>query len=140
MMTILVNVKKLGKRKSSVETTPFNLENNPKTAKDLIIETVKTCVKEYNKRKENVDVLSYLTKEEIEDKTEAGKVGFGVNYGEKKADLEKAIDNALVSFEDGIYRIFKGKSEITKLDEKIEVKENDEFTFVRMTMLAGRMF
>ena len=53
---------------------------------------------------------------------------------------DKAVDNALQSFEDGLYRVFLNDDELERLDEEIDVKENDTLTFIRLTMLAGRMW
>ncbi|MBF1704203.1 MAG: hypothetical protein HXO79_04185, partial [Selenomonas sp.] len=49
--------------------------------------------------------------------------------------------NARQSFEDGIYRIFVNGEELGETcDTPVTLKENDEITFVRLTMLAGRMW
>lgn len=97
-------------------------------------------MQEYNQRMEASDLLSYMTKDEIDDRAAAGKVSFGVNYGEHKADLRKAQENALQCFEDGIYRIFLDGKSLEDLDEIISIGEDSVFTFVRLTMLAGRMW
>ena len=81
-----------------------------------------------------------LTKEEMEDKSQSGKIAFGVNYGEKKAELSKAQENAVQCFEDGIYRIFLDEEPLENLDDGIFITEESVFTFVRLTMLAGRMW
>ena len=64
----------------------------------------------------------------------------GVNYGDRKADLESAVDHAIQSFEDGIYRIFLDDRALEQLEEKILLTEGSSLTFVRLTMLAGRMW
>lgn len=81
-----------------------------------------------------------MTREEIEDKAEAGKISFGTVYGDRKADFKKAQDNAIQCFEDGIYRIFLDNRPLESLDEPIEITGETVFTFVRLTMLAGRMW
>ena len=63
-----------------------------------------------------------------------------MDYNEQKQDLEKAIENALQSYEDGIYRVFVNDEEMGEIESEIELKEKDELTFVRLTMLAGRMW
>ena len=74
------------------------------------------------------------------EQAEVGKISFGVNYGENRADLEQAVANALQCFEDGIYRIFLGTEQLRKLDDTITLAEDCELTFVRLTMLVGRMW
>ena len=66
--------------------------------------------------------------------------GFGVNYGDRKADPESAVNHAIQSFEDGIYRIFLDDRALEQLEEKILLTEGSSLTFVRLTMLAGRMW
>ena len=63
-----------------------------------------------------------------------------MNYGGKPADIVKAQENAIQCFEDGIYRIFMDDKPLEELDEDIQVTEEQVFTFVRLTMLAGRMW
>ena len=139
-MKVLVNMKKLGKRKNSITQIPYELQTQPHTVKELIVQMVTVCVKEYNARMESKEILQNLSLADMENQAEAGKISFGVNYGENAADLEQAIENALQCFEDGIYRIFLGTEQLQSLEEKVELADGSELTFVRLTMLAGRMW
>lgn len=139
-MEIKVNLKSIGKRKQSVKPVSYQIPGHPKTLRELICAVTQAGVEEYNRRMESSELLCYLTSEEITDMAQAGKVSFGVNYGEKKADLTKAQENAIQCFEDGIYRIFLNEIPLETLEEKIEITEESIFTFVRLTMLAGRMW
>ncbi|NJA19249.1 hypothetical protein GSQ29_02600, partial [Clostridioides difficile] len=47
---------------------------------------------------------------------------------------------ALQAFEDGIYKVLINEDVIEKLDSSINLKSGDIFTFIRLTLLAGRMF
>lgn len=139
-MKVSVNMKKLGKRKNSIEKVPYELDGTPATVRELIEKMVHVCVGDYNQRMESQELLKNLSLAEMEDQAAGGKISFGVNYGEKKADVEQAAENALQCFEDGIYRIFLGTRQLEKLDEAVELTEESELTFVRLTMLAGRMW
>lgn len=139
-MEIKVNMKSIGKKKQSVKPAVYEIQGCPSTVRELILAVTETGVGEYNKRMESSELLSYLTKEGIDDKAQAGKISFGVNYGEKKAELAKAQENAIECFEDGIYRIFLDEEPLETLDEEISITEESVFTFVRLTMLAGRMW
>lgn len=101
---------------------------------------VTVCVKDYNARMESKELLQSLSLAGMEAQAEAGKISFGVNYGENRADLEQAVANALQCFEDGIYRIFLGTEQLQGLEDKITLSEDSELTFVRLTMLAGRLW
>jgi len=140
IIRVYVNLKKIGKLRNSIEKIEFNLSENLNTVEELIADTVKICVAQYNNRKDNSELLKNLSKSEIDDLASIGKVSFGVNYGENYANTEKAVKNALQCFEDGIFRVFINEKNYESLKETIEINENDELTFVRLTMLAGRMW
>ena len=148
-MRLKVQVKQMGKRKNSVGETICEIQGSPGTVGELILAVVASQVEEYNRRLEAClhteegdlpKLLPYLTREEIADKAESGKVSFGFTYGEKTADLQKAQENALQSFADGIYRIFVDGRPLEDLEEEIWVTEDQVFTFVRLAMLTGRMW
>ncbi|RGY96203.1 hypothetical protein, partial [Clostridium sp. AM58-1XD] len=108
----------------------------PETARELLTELVQLGVREYNARKDEGQILPYLTKAEIRDQAASGKVAFGLRGGNDAVE-EEAVANAVQSFEDGIYRVFAGEEELTRLDEKIQWTEGLIFTFIRLTMLSG---
>ncbi|RKJ02115.1 hypothetical protein D7X87_18005 [bacterium D16-54] len=146
-MRLRVNVKHVGKKKQGVEEMVCEVRGCPGTVRELILAVVDAQVSEYNRRVELAQdsgvengVLACLTREEIGERAQGGKVGFGVNYGGRKADLEKARVNAVQCFEDGIYRVFMDGRGLEELDEGIVVSEESVFTFVRLTMLTGRMW
>ena len=135
-----MNIKQIGKRKNRIDKKEYEIKGKIETVKDLLIEFVTINVKEFNEGLTENDVVPYLTDEKINDLSDAGKISFGVDYNGKEQDLEKAVENALQSYEDGIYRVFVNNEEIGKINDKMDLQENDELTFVRLTMLAGRMW
>lgn len=139
-MTIKVTIKQLGKKRTKIREAEFVLENEPATVGQLIKEAVHTCVTEYNIRVRNKENINVLDDEQISDMSEIGKIAFGINYGGKEADESEAVGTAIQAFKDGLVRIFKGEDELTELEQKIVLSENDVLTFIRLTMLAGRMF
>lgn len=139
-MNIKVNIKQLGKKRATVEAEDFRLETRPETVKELIAASVHTCVEDYNGRVRKGESASPLSEEEILGMSEIGKIAFGINYGGKEANEEEAVQNALLSYEDGLYRIFIGENEAGNLEDKIDLGENSEVTFIRLTMLSGRMW
>lgn len=139
-MKVFVNVKKLGKRKNSITQVPYELPFAPVTVRELIEQMVSLCVRDYNERMENQELLKNLSIADMKEQADSGKISFGVNYGEKKADEQQATENALQCFEDGIFRIFCGKEEWKNLNENIHLSEGSELTFIRLTMLSGRMW
>jgi len=116
------------------------LSEVPLNLREIISEIVQINVGEYNNKACEPWIMKYLSSEEIENQAETGKVGFGERKNSQQADVTKAIAAALVAFEDGIYRVFSGEKEISELDEMLSLNEEDVLTFIRFTMLAGRMW
>ena len=137
-MKIIVNVKGLS-RKKVIYQEEVELKNKISTTKDLIIELVKINVEKFNKKIDEKDILSIMTNENIAKAARIGKIGDEV-HGDKKANLEKALDTAYLAFEDGLYCIFINDEPTEKLDDSLNLKDGDILTLIRLTMLAGRMW
>ena len=137
-MKIIINVKGLS-RKKVIHQEEVELINKVSTTKDLITELVKINVEKFNKKIDDKDILSIMTNEYIAEAARSGKIGDEV-HGDKKANLEKALDTAYLAFEDSLYCIFINDEQTEKLDDSLNLKDGDILTFIRLTMLAGRMW
>lgn len=139
-MKLYVNVKQAGSRKNYIRKEEIILESVPLTLRELIKQVVTKNVKEFNENLKKERLVDYLTQDNIEIKAELGKVSFGNRYNDTKQNLNKALETAYLAYEDGIYKVFIGEDEAGVLDEPLEVKEDDILTFIKFTMLAGRMW
>ena len=139
-MNIKVNIKQLGKKKNKIAGVPFPLEHEPRTVRELIRECVHTCVRQYNERAAKSDDPDPLSAEQIADMSEIGKIAFGINYSEKLPDKEKAVTDAYQAYEDGLFRVFICEDDAGELDSTVSISEGSEVTFIRLVMLAGRMW
>ena len=137
-MKIIINVKGLS-RKKVIHQEEVELKNKISTTKDLITELVKINVEKFNKKIDEKDILSIMTNENIAKAARIGKIGDEV-HGDKKANLKKALDTAYLAFEDGLYCIFINDEQTEKLDDSLNLKDGDILTFIRLTMLEGRMW
>ena len=137
-MKIIVNVKGLS-RKKVIHQEELELKDKISTTKDLITELVKINVEKFNKKIDEKDILSIMTNENIAKAARIGKIGDEV-HGDKKANLEKALDTAYLAFEDGLYCIFINDEPTEKLDDSLNLKDGDILTLIRLTMLAGRIW
>nr|WP_230199451.1 hypothetical protein [Bacillus ndiopicus] len=135
-LRIYARVKSIGKRKPVLELQPFDIEP-VNTLRGLIIQIVQQNVKAFNNGK---SFTMYLLEEDIEAAHEQGKVGFNHKYNDAKQSEQAAVEEALLAFEDGIYKVLYGDIELTKLDEPLQLKEEDIFTFIKLTMLSGRLW
>lgn len=147
-MQIRINVKSASRRKAAVIQHSMEFPDRPMTVGEFLAETVRQNVREYNKRKDAIEILRLFSRdrsgesieEQLEDMAVAGKVSYGEAMDDRKADMEAAVKNALQCFEDGMIALFADGVRYTKLDEQIPLKEQSEVTFVRLVFLAGRMW
>ncbi|QQB73412.1 hypothetical protein I6H56_08790 [Fusobacterium canifelinum] len=137
-MKVIINIKGLS-RKKIIHQEEVELTNEISVTKDLITELVKINVEKFNKKIDDKNVLSVMTNEYIAEVARSGKIGDEV-HRDKKANLKKALDTAYLSFEDGLYCIFINDEQSEKLDDSLNLKDGDVLTFIRLTMLAGRMW
>jgi len=137
---IYVALKHMGNVTKKVKEYPFVLGRTPHTFRELIEESVKSCISAYKARATNAKNPTPLTDEQFDGMREVGRFAFGVHYNENEIDEAKAIETAIDAVTDGLVRVFKGNDEMTNLDTEIEIAGGEVFTFVRLTMLSGRMW
>lgn len=139
-MKIFIRMKSAGKRRPLLENVPYEIPEGITTLRELLTALVQIEVEKYNQKGMDVQVLPFLTEQELEEGETVGKVGFGRIYSEKKADVEKATENALQCYEDGLVRVFLNDAELTETEEKVSLQEGDHLTLIRLTFLAGRLW
>jgi hypothetical protein len=148
-MILNVNIKQMGKKGRRIKPVPFEYERCPETAEELIEDTVKIMLKIFKEKQAKTteeNIPDVLSEETIKSMAEIGKVAFGYIYNDKEQDEAKAIETAKLAFIDGMVRIFINGEEAEYKDENkesgtpINLSEGDEVTFVKLAMLAGRMW
>ena len=144
-MDLSIQVKQFGKKGRHIMPLIFRYEKSPGTVRELIEETVKIMVAEFCKKLKTVKegkLPEHMSEEKLNVMAEMGKIAFVDIWNEKEPDEEKAIAIALQAYADGIVRVFVNgqEAEYAEADAKLELKDKDEITFVRLAMLAGRMF
>lgn len=139
-MRIYAMVKQLGRKNKALEKIPYEIKADTHSLRALLEQITAEEVRRYNEKGEDVQLIPFLTAEEIENQSDTGKVGFGRLYSGKKADEARAVKNALQCFSDGLVRVFQNDTELETLDDPVCIAEGDCFTFIRLTFLAGRMW
>lgn len=139
-MKLLITVKQAGRKKSFLTEKEYEIAGKISCLKDLIETIVLKEVSAYNNNKVDTPFVHFFTNEAIEEKAEGGKVGFGQRYNSGVQDPEKAVENALLSFEDGIYKVFLNDNELENLQSPVQLNENDHLVFIKLVMLAGGMW
>ncbi|MDR1245846.1 MAG: hypothetical protein LBK57_02320, partial [Clostridiales Family XIII bacterium] len=110
-MDIFVRVKAAGKRRDILEKQAQTVPAGTDAPEKLIESLVRENVRAYNAKISDAPLFRYLSQQEMEDGEHTGKIGFGNRVNEKDQDEEKAVQNALQCFSDGIYRILVNEDE-----------------------------
>ena len=147
-MQIKINVRSASRKKAAILQRSCEYPDRSMTVEEFIAETVRQNVREYNDRKDAVELLRLFSREQsrepieeqLEDMAASGKVSYGEAMDDRKADPEAAVKNAVQCFEDGMVALFADGVRYTKKDESIPLKDQSEVTFVRLVFLAGRMW
>ncbi len=139
-LQIFVALKNPGKLTKKVKNHPFVLPDTPQTFGELIELMVKVCVQSYIARRQQGSTLTPLTDEQWESMSEIGKFAFGVHDTDTLPHEAQAIETALSAIEDGLVRVFRSMEELTDLHAPLSLSEGEVLTFIRLTMLSGRMW
>jgi hypothetical protein len=138
-VNIFIRVKAAGKRRDMLEKQPHAVPAGTDEAGKLIEYLVRENVRAYNAKAVAAPFFHYLSQQELEDGEHTGRIAFGDRRSENDQDEEKAVQNALQCFADGIYRVIVNEEEIIPGGE-FRLAEGDAVTFIRLTPLAGRRF
>ncbi len=141
-MNISISVKQLGKKHPLLQEKNIALaiENPVITTQKLIESIVDHQVQLFRSASfefEDEDKIHLPKENYLPILTDTGKVGFGALYNHNQVDLAKAQENAIQAFEDGLYAIFYGDDQLETLTEQIDLSQNKNLTFIRLTFLAG---
>ncbi|WP_294276073.1 hypothetical protein [uncultured Chryseobacterium sp.] len=141
-MEISVTVKQLGRKHPLLneEKLSISSEEIHLPVENLIRLIVLQQVDSFNAQsfeQEDLDSIKTPGEDYLNILTDTGKAGFGSIYNERRADPEKAQENAIQAFEDGLYAIFYGDEELKDLKQEIDLSQGRTFVFIRLTFLAG---
>ncbi len=140
LMEIYVRVKALGKRRDVLVPTAYAVPDGIRSLRQLLLAIAEKEVDSYNRRLTEPRLLPLLTPQEVEAQAQAGKVGFGELWSEKRADGTGAGRNVIRCFQDGLVRVLMEEQELTELDAPLEIPAGAVFTFIRLAFLTGRLW
>lgn len=142
-MKLLFEQKKPGRKRDCIEPVGLFIEGKPTNVSSLIEMTVRSVVAAFNGKisgSADYSRIGTLNNSDMEILASTGKIAFGIIYDDRTADADKAVENALTAYSDGLFLMFLNGEKLGGLDEIIKVKDNDLLTVVRLTMLSGRMW
>ncbi len=130
-MIIKVLLKSLAKTRG-LDYVDYKIKDDIKSLEELIVNLCDIEIDKYENKEFKV-----LSQEDINNMVNNGKVSFGFKYRDDVIDREKAYENALLSFKDGLYRVFINDEEVTELESDIELKDGDTLALIRLVMMTG---
>lgn len=141
-MEIKVTVKQLGKKHPILSEQKIDIEYQDTniSVENLLQLIVQQQVDTFNAKSfelEEQDYAKIPMENYLNILTDTGKVGFGSIYHQKKADLQKAQENAVQAFEDGMFAVFYNDEQLESLTQIIDLSSHHTFAFIRLTFLAG---
>ena len=114
-MNFEVQVKQAGRKANSIITTDLCLTHSPSTVEELLVLVTRETIIDFKERKESL------------------KSG-------KDVDQATAIKTTIEAFEDGLIALFIDGIRYEDIKQELSLKGGETFTFVKLTMLAGRMW
>ena len=147
-MELKVQIKQAGKREQKIQTAKLILPKKPETVEELLRYTVTATYHTFQEKRKRTALFEagrtipslILTEEEMEKGADSGKIDFGFLRNSNQVSEEDAVANALLAFEDGLIAVFIDKERKEDLSEKLDLTGNETITFVKLTMLAGRLW
>lgn len=147
-MELKIQIKKAGKREQKIQTAKLRVPAKPGTVEELLRYAVSATYHAFEGKRKRTAIFEaggnipclILTEEEIENGAAGGKIDFGFLRSSRQVSEAEAIANALLAFEDGLIAVFIDKERKEDLSEELNLTGNEIITFVKLTMLAGRLW
>ncbi len=141
-MEIKVTVRQLGRKHPVLSEQKIEIAHHENTIslKHLLQLVVQQQVEAFNAKPfepEDEDLSKIPQENYLNILTDTGKIGFGSIYNQKKANLQKAQQNAIQAFEDGMFAVFYNDEQIENLTRIVDLNLQYTFTFIRLTFLSG---
>jgi hypothetical protein len=139
-MTVAVRVRATvtGHRRWGVQEheLAFALPPGPVSARRLIEAAVAAEVSAYMARAAEASLVRVLTEKSLLADLGRGAVRMGSAPAAKPIDRAAAVEAALLAFDDGIFKVFVGDTELTGT-APIDLTDGAEVLFLRLVPLAG---
>lgn len=139
-MRLFYQQKAIGKKSRKLQQIPFFIEEPVINLQDLLNQLVIQQVQQYNDKMVDTPLHLYLTDQQLEDAAKYGKVHFEEKINDSCQSVDQAISTMLQAFQDELFLVLQNEESIDSLTSPLTVQEDDVFTFIKLTMLAGRIW
>ncbi|MEO5887159.1 MAG: hypothetical protein ABIQ77_05790 [Anaerolineales bacterium] len=142
-ITLTVEGKVIGQKRPiftdwHIELPPVEGNNGDRQKlRDLITSIVVKEVDAFITRQEERKLARVMSRQEIKQGMEHGKVESGERDLGQKVNTTNSIATALQAFEDGLYFVFIDEVQQIDLDSEVFLKANSKIVFLRLTALIG---
>ncbi len=141
-VTLTIEAKVLGQKRPvftdwRMKLPPLWEPGDRRKLRDLITSIVIEEVQGFQKRQEERRLARVLSRAEIAQGVEKGKVDSGERDPGKPVDADEAVATALQAFEDGLYYVFIDDVQQTNLNSEVYLKPKSKVLFIRLVALAG---
>jgi hypothetical protein len=112
------------------------LPPGPVTARQIVEAAVAAEVAAYQARAEEASLVRVLTDEALLDDLDRGAVRMGDVASAGPVDVAAAVETALRAFDDGIFKVFVGDTEVEGA-VPVDLADGAAVLFLRLVPLAG---
>lgn len=137
MKQLVISTKLIGRRGPLLAPITLQLDTEATTVRSLIASIVREQVAAFRDRQASRRLVQILTESEMTDGLEIGKLVSGGQDLQQQVDVEEAIRAAHTAFEDGLFYFFLSDTQLTRLDEPVELGRSTEVLFLRLVPLVG---
>ncbi len=137
-MNLTMTVKQLG-RKKALTTRNYSLGNfsSQPTLTELIERIVMLEVNAFRERQADNQFLRVLTENQLLEASETGKISLGGQEFSQEVNVDDAIQTAIQAFQDGLYYVFNGETQIEYLSDVVNLELRQDIVFLRLVALVG---
>ncbi|WP_155593728.1 hypothetical protein [Lysinibacillus cavernae] len=139
-MRLFYQQKVIGKKSRKLQKVPFSIDEPVMNLQDLLIQLVTQEVQQYNDKMVAMPLHLCLTDQQLEDAAQYGKIHFGEKKSDSLQSVDRAISTMLQAFKDELFLVLQNEESLDSLTTPLTIQENDVFTFIKLTMLAGRIW
>ncbi len=137
-MNLSLSVKQLG-RKKALTTRDYTIGNfsMQPTLTELLTRIVTLEVNAFRVRQADNQFLRVLTETQLLEASETGKISLGGQEFKQEVNVDDAIQTAIQAFQDGLYYVFNGETQIEYLTDVVNLELRQDIMFLRLVALVG---
>jgi hypothetical protein len=138
-VAVRVRAKVTGHRRGGERDLALALPPGLVTARQIIEAAVAAEVAAYSERAEQASLVRVLTDRALRDDLARGAVRMGDASPPGPPDVAAAVQTALLAFDDGIFKVFVGDTEVgdAEAEGPVELADGADVLFLRLVPLAG---